>query len=196
MDFSHYEIALTFTLQFEGKSSYDVEDPGNWTGGAKGVGHFRGTKYGISAAAFPLADIQSLTLDEVRKIYFEHYWQPSGAARLQGYAPDLACRFFDLAVNCGVNGASRMLQRAVNTVCTGNVQPRRRASWRQVIVQLLNGNPLRIDGVIGPITAEVIRACPHKPALLAALQGEAYIHYKGCDPANIPGWLNRLGASI
>jgi len=88
-----------------------------------------------------------------------------------------------------------MLQRAVNVVCCGEVLPRRRAAWRQAIVQLLGGQPLRVDGKIGPITADVIRACPHPVALLTALRGEAYIHYKGLDAASIPGWLNRLGAS-
>jgi len=193
---NHFDSALTFTLQHEGKTSTDLDDPGNWTGGAKGVGEFKGTRYGISAAAFPHVDIRSLTIEQARALYHRYYWRPSGAQRLAFDAPDLARRLFDLAVNCGVAGASRMLQRAVNTVCTGHVLPRRRAAWRQVIVQLLQARALRVDGIVGPITAEVIRACPHKAALLAALVGEAYNHYRRLDPADIPGWLNRLGASI
>lgn len=190
-----FAATFAFTLQHEGKSSLDQDDPGNWTGGMVGVGVLKGTKYGISAKAYPYLDIQSLTLADVKEIHYRDYWMPSGAWRFADHAPDLAARLYDLAVNCGVSGASTMLQRAVNTVCTGSVQPRRRAKWRQQIVRRLKGKSLRVDGTIGPITAEVIRACPHRVALHAALRGEAYNHYRRLDPASIPGWLNRLGAS-
>lgn len=194
MDTRVFEAAFAFTIQHEGKDSNDFDDPGNWTGGRVGVGEFRGTRYGISAAAFPHVDIQSLDLPQVKRLHFIHYWQPSGAWRLADYAPDLACRLYDLAVNCGVDGASRMLQRGINTVCTGPVLPRRRAAWRQAIAQLLGGKALLVDGRVGPITAEVVQTCPHRPAMLMALRGEAYKHYEKCDPANRAGWLNRLAA--
>ena len=190
-----FDAAFAFTLQHEGKTSMDPDDKGNWTGGRAGVGELKGTKFGISAASYPYLDIQRLTLAQVKPIYYVDFYVASGAPRIEEYSPVLAARLFDLAVNCGVTGGSKMLQRAVNVVCCGEVLPHRRAAWRQAIVQLLGGQPLRVDGKIGPITADVIRACPHPVALLTALRGEAYIHYKGLDAASIPGWLNRLGAS-
>jgi len=191
-----FDSAISFTLQQEGggKMSMDPDDPGNWTGGKVGSGELWGTKYGISAAAFPDIDIQRLNLPRAIALYREHYWIPCGAERIAGDAPDLACRLFDLAVNCGTGTAGRMLQRAVNVVCTGEVPPQRRAKWRQVISTVLRRGTLRIDGIVGQISAAVIAACPYKRALMAALRGEAYLHYRGGNPLYIPGWLERLGS--
>lgn len=191
-----FESAISFTLQHEGggKMSMDYDDPGNWTSHQVGVGQLKGTKYGISASAFPTVDIQALTLPKAVEIYRQHYWEPCGAQRIAGDAPDLACRLFDLSVNCGTGTAARILQRAVNTVCTGDVAPQRRAKWRQAIARLVGRGTLRVDGIIGSITASVIGACPYKRALMAALRGEAYIHYRDGNPLYIPGWLERLGS--
>jgi lysozyme family protein len=196
MEQAVFESAITFTLQQEGggKMSMDEADPGNWTGGVVGVGELKGTKYGISAAAFPWVDIQRLNLPAAIELYREHYWKPCGAWRIAAAAPDLACRLFDLAVNCGVGTATRMLQRAVNVVCTGEIAPQRRANWRQKIATILGKGTLRVDGIIGAITASVIGVCPYKPALLIALKGEAYNHYRTGKPLYIPGWLQRLGS--
>lgn len=187
-------LAIAFTLQHEGKTSMDRSDPGNWTGGKVGKGELRGTKYGISAAEYPLVDIQALTLEEARRLYRIHYWMHPHIDQVAGVAPDLGTRLFDLGVNCGPPTAIRMLQRAVNTVCAGDVPPQRAAAWRQKIARLLKRGPLRVDGLIGPITVSVIAACPYKGALLAALRGEAYDHYRAGNPLYIPGWLERLGA--
>jgi len=196
MKFGVFEEAFSFTLRHEGKTSMDPNDPGNWTGGKVGKGTLKGTQYGVSAKAYPLLDIQSLTINDARAIYFRDYWLPSGANRFSDKAPELACRFYDLAVNCGVGGAAKMLQRAVNVVCLGEVLPLRRAKWRQAIVQMMHGKPLLVDGKIGPLTGEVIRTCPYPLALHAALRGEAYMHYKQLDPGYIPGWLVRLDTSF
>lgn len=49
-------------------------DPGNWTGGRKGVGQLKGTKYGIAANTYPNLDIKNLTLAEADAIYIRDYW--------------------------------------------------------------------------------------------------------------------------
>jgi lysozyme family protein len=196
MKLSIFECVFSFTLQREGKSSMDPNDPGNWTGGKIGKGELKGTNCGISAKAYPHLDIQNLTLPEIRLLYFRDYWLKCGAERFFNHAPDLAGRVFDLAVNCGVSGACKMLQRAINVVCLGEVAPKRQARWRQQLVKLTGGKPLLVDGKIGPLTCEAILACPYPAALHAALRGEAYLHYKRLDPASVPGWLNRLDADI
>lgn len=188
--------AHEFTSQREGKISMDPHDPGNWTGGKVGKGLLLGTNQGISAAAYPHLDIMHLTATEIQALYFRDYWLRSGAERFAQNAPVLACRLYDLSVNCGVNRASKFLQRGVNTVCTGQIEATRMAPWRQTIARLTKGKPLLVDGKIGAITAEVIIACPHKDALHAALCGEAYNHYKEGDQGNIAGWLNRLNTPI
>lgn len=178
-------------LQKEGVISLDPDDPGNWTGGRVGKGDLKGTKYGISAAAFPDLEIQELSLEAARSLYYKHYWKAPGFGWLPG---TLSIRVADVGVTSGQNTAIRMLQRAVNTVCTGEIPARRLAPWRQKITRLLGGGTLRVDGVLGPITANVIQACPHHTALLVAFQGEAYLHYRRLNPLYIPGWLERLGS--
>lgn len=49
-------------------------DPGNWTGGRKGVGQLKGTKYGIAANTYPHLDIKNLTLEQADAIYIRDYW--------------------------------------------------------------------------------------------------------------------------
>lgn len=49
-------------------------DPGNWTGGRKGVGQLKGTKYGIAANTYPSLDIKNLTLAQADAIYVRDYW--------------------------------------------------------------------------------------------------------------------------
>ena len=137
-----------------------------------------------------------LTLTEIRALFFRDYWLRCGAESFASKAPTLACRLFDLSVNCGVSRAGKFLQRGINVVCLGQVAPIRSASWRQALVSLTNGKPLLVDGKIGPLTAGIIKICPHEGALHAALCGEAYAHYKVLDPANTAGWLNRLDTSI
>lgn len=191
-----FSAAYAFTRFYEGKTSTDKYDPGNWTGGKVGKGIFKGTKQGISAAAYPDLDIMNLTEYEIKTICFRDYWVKCGAERFAKKAPMLACRLYDLSINCGVRRASKMLQHGINAVCFGELLPVRQAAWRQAIAKLTKGQPLRVDGSIGPITADIIMACPHPAALHAALCGEAYNHYKQCDPGNRAGWLNRLDAFI
>jgi lysozyme family protein len=105
----------------EGGLSLDPRDRGNWTGGKRDSGDLRGTKYGISAAAFPTLDIEHVTLDQARDIYFRRYWAPAGCEMV----PDLL-RFplFDFAVNSGPGTAARMLQRAVGAEEDGSIGPK------------------------------------------------------------------------
>jgi lysozyme family protein len=81
-----FEQAYALTLRQEGGMSIAANDPGNWTGGAIGAGILRGTKFGISAAAFPTLDIQSLTIEQAKKLYRQRYWITIGADALpSGY---------------------------------------------------------------------------------------------------------------
>jgi lysozyme family protein len=136
-----FAAALAFVLAEEGGFQADPDDPGNWTGGAVGAGALRGTKWGISAAAFPQLDIAALSEEEAAAIYRTHYWRPLGADQLP--AP-IAFLLFDAAVMAGCAGAVRLLQEAAGA---------------------------EVDGILGPLTrAQVARACapPAGPAPLAA----------------------------
>ncbi|MDY0212571.1 MAG: glycosyl hydrolase 108 family protein [Desulfuromonadaceae bacterium] len=180
-----FEQIINHTLVFEGSYSNDPADPGGET------------RYGISKRSYPHVDIAALTITQARAIYYRDYYKSPHIDRIVTYAdaPQLAAKVFDLGVNTGHRRAIQMLQRAINQVCAGEVAARRAAPWRQKIARLIQGKPLATDGIIGPVTLGVLRACPHHDALLMALKGEAYQHYiKLGKPRFISGWLRRLGA--
>lgn len=101
-----FERAVRKVINLEGGLSLDPDDRGNWTGGQKGVGELRGTKFGISAMSHPNLDIASLTVDDAIGIYRRDYWDALDADSLP---PALAVVAFDAAVNSGVGTAKRLL---------------------------------------------------------------------------------------
>ena len=118
----------------EGVLSLDPRDRGNWTGGRINVGVCKGTKYGISAAAYPQLDIANLTSDQARAIYLKDYWQAAACDSL----PD-SIRFdvFDMAVNSGKMAAIKTVQRALNVPADGVMGDQTRAA-----IQGADGNSL------------------------------------------------------
>lgn len=115
-----FDPAFRIVVGEEGGYDADPRDAGNYTGAAVGAGVLRGTKYGISAAAFPMLDIAALTLADAQAIYRRDYWD-----RIAGDAlPDpLALMLFDAAVNQGVFKAATMLQSAVGVTQDGDIGP-------------------------------------------------------------------------
>lgn len=118
-----FDQAFDELINVEGGFTDDAGDSGNWTKGIIGQGELKGTKYGISAAAYPHLDIKSLTLDEARAIYRQDYWDVW--TQLQGLSYPFPISFlnelFDAGVNAGLGNAKRFLQRAVNVVDDGAI---------------------------------------------------------------------------
>ena len=115
-----FDQACDIVLGTEAGFTSNAADPGNWTGGACGKGACRGTKYGISAKAYPDVDIAALTLDDARALYRRDYWQPIAGDALPAA---LALLVFDAAVNNGVTQAVRWLQEAAGTPGDGQIGP-------------------------------------------------------------------------
>ncbi len=105
-----FNDAFAYVVGEEGKLSLDPNDPGNLTGGQVGDGVLRGTKYGISAAAYPHLDIPNLSLETARQLAKTKYWDvldgdsiPYGVALLM----------FDFGYNAGDREAVVVAQRAL-----------------------------------------------------------------------------------
>jgi lysozyme family protein len=165
-----FDTAFTRLIGHEGGLSMDPEDRGNWTGGEKGKGRLKGSKYGISAAAYPGEDIASLTLERAREIYRRDYWGPAGCdAVAHGIRFDL----FDMAVNSGVKPAVRTLQRAAG----------------------LDG--AAVDGVLGPRTLQAVLVHPDS-RLVARFNGArlAYMADAPTWPAHGRGWARRIASNL
>jgi lysozyme family protein len=116
----NFARCFAFTLGAEGGYSNNPADPGNWTGGAVGNGELRGTKYGISASAYPQLDIANLTEQQAEDLYRQNYWAP-----LQGdsLALPVALVAFDAAVNAGPKRAIFWLQQAAGIPADGVLGP-------------------------------------------------------------------------
>lgn len=121
-----FDEAFDLLIDHEKGFTDNPKDPGNWTGGKIGKGLLKGTKYGISAAAYPGEDIKNMTLPRAKDIYLRDYWGKAGCDLVPA-----AVKFslFDMAVNSGVRKAIRTLQVTVG---------------------------VDADGVIGPITMQAI----------------------------------------
>ena len=116
----NFSRCFAFTLGAEGGYTDNPADPGNWTSGEVGKGLLRGTKFGISAAAYPQLDISGLTEAMAEEIYRRDSW-----AKLQGdaLALPLALVGFDAAVNAGPGRAIMWLQQAASQTPDGVLGP-------------------------------------------------------------------------
>lgn len=115
-----FERAFEKLIGHEGGFQQDTRDKGNWTGGAIGKGVCKGTKFGVSAAAYPGEDIEHLTLERAKFLYLRDYW---GAGGCDAVPDALKFDLFDMVVNSGKGNAIKTLQRAVGETPDGILGP-------------------------------------------------------------------------
>lgn len=161
-----FEEAFERLIGHEGGLSLDRSDRGNWTGGKVGVGELRGTKYGISAMAYPREDIAALTLDRARELYKRDYWDKAWCAVLPA---ELAFDVFDAAVNSGVAKAALWLQEAAQV-------PQ--------------------DGIIGPVTLRAARADPDRVLRRFVGLRLLRMTYMPTWPQHGRGWARRIASNL
>lgn len=94
-----FSKAFEFVMKWEGGSliTKDPDDPGGTT------------KYGITKRSYPSLNIEKLTEEDAKSIYFQDYWRKSGADIQK--AP-IGIVIFDTAVNLGVSRARRLAIQA------------------------------------------------------------------------------------
>jgi len=109
MGSKRFQDVIGLILKHEGGYIDHPDDPG------------KETNYGISANAYPDLDIENLTEEDAREIYYEDYWKP---ARCDEVPKGLDLMLFDAAVNHGVGGAVRILQRAIGETVDGSFGPK------------------------------------------------------------------------
>lgn len=120
MSASSWPTCIRFTRKAEGGFGANPDDPGNWTGGAIGSGVCKGTKFGISAAAYPGTDIAALTEADASAIYRRDYWHPVHGDELPAGVDLMA---FDFGVNAGPGRSVRLMQEAVGVTVDGMIGP-------------------------------------------------------------------------
>ncbi len=114
-----FDDAIAFVLgsDIEGGFGNDPRDKGNWTSGIVGVGYMNGTKYGISAAAYPHIDIAALTLEQAKEIYRKDYWSLINGDALG----KLGLIVLDEAINAGPRKAGVLLQAVLGIEQDGKI---------------------------------------------------------------------------
>lgn len=155
-----FEEAIETVLSNEGGLSDHFADRGGRT------------KYGISKAAHPDVDIDSLTVEDAKKIYYEKYWIPL-KPWITMIPTVVAVKLFDTAIWHGPHSAVSMLQRAV---------------WA-------HGYKIDDDGVLGPITHAYMSSIGDKvlPAYRSEIAGRCRVIVASnlTQRHFIKGWLRR-----
>ena len=164
MSLDAFNTAFANAVGLEGKYSSDENDPGNWTSGKVGTGECKGTMYGISAAAYPNLDIAWLSLAKAKAIYLTDYWS---RLKCSAFPDPIAIALFCEAINLGVSGAVKALQRS-----------------------LKSGDA---DGVVGQLTIGLATSGAVKEVLVNFLT-ECAVEYTKMDlfKQDGRGWLGRV----
>lgn len=154
IDDASFAAALANVLELEGGFSDDPYDPGGPTN--KGVtlavyAAFKGVKADASTRTRLLADLKRIPDGDVRAIYRTRYWAPAQCAAM---VPAIALFHFDAAVNHGVRGAARMLQRALGVTADGIVGPR-------TLAALANRDAAKLIDSYAAIRRDRYRALAH-----------------------------------
>ena len=114
-------LAFETVLKFEGQTFVkDPNDPGCWTGGQVGQGELKGSKFGISAKSYPTLDIEHLSVEDAKAIYFPDYWLQIRGQELG----QVATVIFDSSVHHGVFWATETLQRILLVTVDGIIGPK------------------------------------------------------------------------
>ncbi|MBI1751280.1 MAG: hypothetical protein HY014_08095 [Acidobacteria bacterium] len=166
---STLENALAFTLGNEGGYVNHPADPG----GATNFGIIQRNLDKWNGAhpelGFP-GDVKGLTQDQASTIYRTDYWRWDGLSDAS-----IAIKLFDIGVNCGLEVAVKLLQRAINAQATP---------------------PIAVDGRPGPATIGAANAQPPQ-ALLQTLCLAQKSYYQSIVDRNptqsvfLKGWLRR-----
>jgi lysozyme family protein len=152
-----FSIAIAIVLQNEGVTGKVTID----TGGL--------TKYGICQRSYPTLNIRSLSLDDAEKIYKRDYYDVLHLDEVESL--ELVIKLLDMAVNKGVYGTIKTVQRIVG---------------------------VEVDGIMGENTINSInKQVPND--LLIKLRNEQKAFYTALVDNNpqkygkyLQGWLNRV----
>lgn len=162
-----FNIAFDRVIGHEGQFQKSPGDRGNWTGGQVRKGILKGTKFGISAMTYPNLDIENLTLEQAKAIYYKDWWVKLG---MDLFKPALSYQMFDAAINHGMWNATKMLQRAVG---------------------------VNDDGIIGPITRKAVDRMPLDDILMCFLSERLdFMTYIGTWDTYGKGWARRIALNL
>ena len=132
MQYKDFDKSFDRVIGHEGGFQKMHDDRGNWTSGVVGEGELKGTKFGLSAMSYPLIDIENITVEYAKVIYYKDWWLP---LRMNRFKPVMQYQMFDAAINHGASNAAKMLQRAVGVKDDGDIGPLTIAAKNKIEVE-------------------------------------------------------------
>lgn len=152
-----FDKFIKIILRHEGGYVWDKDDLGGET------------KYGITKRRYPDLDIQNLTLEEAKRIYYEDFYKDMNLHYIESDL--LALHVFDMGINAGMKTAIKLLQR------------------------LLNG--CKADGEIGRVTAEALSYAMVTTKMVDAYKAKRveryyYVSTLRNNSKFLKGWINRV----
>lgn len=155
-----FDAAFQKTLGSEGVYSNDPNDPGGET--MWGITVATARAYGYQGK---MRDMPILT---AKRIYLVGFWELIRLDKIDPISPAIAAELFDTAVNCGAAIPGPWLQR-----------------WLTAFNRQGKDYPdLKVDGLIGTVTANALRAFltirgkKGEQVMIAALNADQAIHYR------------------
>lgn len=179
-NYENFRCSLSFVLANEGGYSNDLHDRGGETN--MGITQSTLDRAQLEFSGLP-SSVKDLTRAQAEEIYRVLYWEES-KADMMPYP--LSTLHFDAAVNHGVGGAAKLLQRTINNYAAkAGIDAR-----------------VDVDGAVGAKTLAALCQCLDVAGNVSLIceiycnQREAY--YKAIVDNNpsqgvfLKGWLNRL----
>lgn len=135
--YTTFEVALAFTLYWEGGYSNNPADVGGRT--YRGILQSEYNNYRASYG-LPAQDVRLISNSELIEVY-QTYWDASGAGKMY---PALAVVMFDTAVNFGKSGSIRFLQEALGLPASGEfdaptIEALRANNNKTTALKIING---------------------------------------------------------
>lgn len=182
---SEFEPAFAFMIKHEGGFINHPSDPGGATNLGISLRFLKKLKHDAT-----INTIKELTIDSVKPIYHDYFWEPSKAFSISNQT--LATKYFDFSVNMGNARAAKLLQTAYNSTI-------KETSYNYLGLDSFIVKDLVIDGIIGRQSLQRInKLLPLNSTILTTLyKQEAVTFYEKLvkyDPKKkvfLKGWLNR-----
>lgn len=125
------------------------------------------TKYGISKRSYPSVDIKNLGIDDATDIYLKDYWKRLNLHLL--LSEKICWKVFDIGVNMGLTTGIRFLQKVAK---------------------------VKEDGVLGPLTADIVNSLPEETILNQLIEYQLLRYVEIVEKKNsqivfLKGWVRR-----
>ena len=161
-----YQKAFERVIGHEGGYVNDPDDPGGET------------KFGISKRSYPNLEIETLTLKDAKKIYYNDFWLKQKCDQLE---ENIAIELFDTSVNMGNGQGAKIFQKALN------LTNRNQKDYHNI----------KVDGGIGPKTLKAYEANKNERRLynvMNILQGAFYVDIMERNEVaeKYVGWFDRV----